>query len=67
MMQILMNLEPRYEEQGTQLFQELDEFNDIIFVQKGIVAIGYEINKKKKYVIRYKDRCVVGAYGVTFN
>lgn len=32
MMQILMNLEPRYEEQGTQLFQELDEFNDIIFV-----------------------------------
>ena len=60
-------LEPRHEEARTILINELDEFNEIIFVTKGDVAIGYEINKVKKYCIKYTDRAVIGGYGVTFN
>ena len=60
-------LEPRFEKRRTILVDELDELNEIIFVNKGIVLIGYEINKQKLYSIRYKNNCIVGAYGVTFN
>ena len=29
--------------------------------------IGYEINRMKKYCLRYIDCCIIGGYGVTFN
>lgn len=67
MMDVLAHLEPRREESGTQMVNELDEFNEIVFIQKGVIAIGYEINKIKRHCIRYKDRCVVGGFGSTFN
>ena len=46
---------------------ELDEFGDIKFIQKGKVGIGFEINKQRKLVLQYKNKCIVGAYGTTFN
>jgi len=49
------------------LINELDEFSEITFVNKGIVMIGYELNKEKRYCIQFNDRCVIGAYGITFN
>ena len=38
-----------------------------MFVDKGKVAVGYEINKQKRYCIQFSNRCVIGAFGVTFN
>jgi len=46
---------------------ELDEHGEVFFVQKGTVFIGYEINKMRKYCLRYIDCCVIGGYGATFN
>jgi hypothetical protein len=38
-----------------------------MFVTKGQVLIGYEINKQKRYCIKYTDMIIIGAYGCTFN
>mgnify|MGYP006893271540 CR=1 FL=1 len=38
---MLVYLEPRFEVAKTVLFNELDEFNEIIFVTKGEIVIGY--------------------------
>jgi len=45
----------------------MDEVNEIIFVHKGNAGIGYELNKIKKLVIQFIDKCVIGAYYATFN
>lgn len=45
MMDMLMKLEPRYESENTIIIDELDEMTEIIFVYKGIINVGYEINK----------------------
>ena len=49
------------------IIDEMDEMIEIFFVDKGSIIIGYEINKQKKYCIKYTDKCVIGAFGVTFN
>ena len=67
MLEILTHLEPRFEAKGTVLFEELEEISEVIFVSKGLVDIGYEINKKKKYVLRYSNNVVIGAYNCCFN
>jgi hypothetical protein len=67
MMQILQKLEPRLMARNQMIFEELDDINEIIFVQKGQVDIGYEVNKKKKFVIRYIDKTLIGAFNCTFN
>lgn len=46
MLQLLQYLEPRHEDAGTILFQELDEINEVIFIETGECDIGYEINKQ---------------------
>jgi|DEB0MinimDraft_12_1074336.scaffolds.fasta_scaffold13015_5 hypothetical protein len=45
MMQFLKYLEPRFEKKKTIIMDELDEVVEIIFVYKGSVAVGYELNK----------------------
>jgi len=45
MMEVLTNLEPRHELKGKVLFEELEEISEIIFISKGCIDIGYEINK----------------------
>ena len=67
MIQMLQSLEPRYEKRGTILFEELEEISEILFINKGMVDVGYEINKQKKYCIRHTDKVVIGAYNCTFN
>jgi hypothetical protein len=52
--------------------EELDEVNEVIFFDKGTYEVGFEINKKVYYVIRYKNdknlkANIIGAYGATFN
>ena len=67
MLCLLRCLEPRREERGVMLVKELDEFNEVYFFNRGIYEIGFEINHKCFFVLRYKNSNVIGAYGVTFN
>ena len=64
---MLMYLEPFFERKNVILINELEEYNLIEFVVKGKVALGYEINKQKRYCVKYTDNIVIGAYGITFN
>ena len=52
---------------GSLLYEELDEMNEVIFVQNGIIDIGFAINKIKKYALRFESKYVLGAYNCTFN
>jgi len=45
MIQVLQNLEPVHYNQGKFLFTELDDVNEVIFIEEGFYDIGYEINK----------------------
>lgn len=67
MIKIITSLEPRYEKKHSIFADELDEFNEITFINTGQVVIGYEVNNKKKFCIKYNDSFVIGAYECTFN
>lgn len=67
MTNLLKSLEPRQEDAFTMLFEELDEIREVIFIEKGECDVGYEINKKKKFVIRYSTATVIGGFNCTFN
>ena len=41
MMDFLLNLEPRNEEAGVIVYNELDEINEVIFFNKGTYEIGF--------------------------
>jgi len=62
MIDILQALEPRCENSNEILINELDEQNEVLFFNNGTYEIGYEINRVKKYVLRFKDSNVIGAY-----
>ena len=67
MMQFLRDLDPWHVHSESIIFDELDDINEVIFIRKGIVEIGYEMNKKKKFVVRYEDKVTIGAFNCTFN
>lgn len=55
MIQMLQLLEPRHEVKGQTIIEELNEVNEIIFMTKGKIGVGYEINKSKRLVLQYTD------------
>jgi hypothetical protein len=67
MLEILTHLEPRHELANTILLHELDEVNEVIFFTKGMVDIGFEINRQQEYVLRLDKKIIIGAYNLTFN
>ena len=67
MVSILISLEPFREGKKVTLIEEFDEFNIIQFVISGKVLIGFEMNHKRKYCIKFENKCIIGAYGATFN
>lgn len=52
---------------GSLIYEELDEMNEVIFVQNGVIDIGFAINKIKKYALRFESKYVLGAYNCAFN
>ena len=48
------------------IYEELDEFNEVIFVMEGSYLVGYSINNKQEFLPEKQIRNVIGAYGVTF-
>ena len=45
MIEILKALEPRSIPENNLFYEELDEVNELLFIEKGKYDIGYEINK----------------------
>lgn len=65
MISILANLNPRFELAETILFEELDEVNELIFISKGTVDVGYTINGSTHYALRFVDKVMVAVYEST--
>ena len=64
---ILCNLEPINYLESTILFEELDEFNSVIFLQKkAFFKVGFLLNKKPMFKIKLNVH-EVGAYGISFD
>lgn len=38
------------------MYNELDEVNEVIFFTKGDYDVGFEINRERNYVVRYKNQ-----------
>ena len=47
--------------------EELEEINQLNFIVKGTIVIGYELNNIKKYCIKYQDSIMIGAYECMFD
>lgn len=67
MMDVLMNLEPRFVQKNVELIRELEEYTEVYFFTRGTYEIGFKINYESYFVLRYKNSNVIGAYGLTFN
>jgi hypothetical protein len=67
MINLLRNLQPRMEPSGTILYRTVEEVEEIFFIEKGSVDIGFEINRDVKFIIRLGEAGVIGAYNMTFN
>ena len=63
---MLSYLEPRFEPAGTEIFQTLTEVRSIFFIVKGSVDVGFEVNRKPKYVVRLRKGGTFGIYNVTY-
>jgi hypothetical protein len=53
MVSVLRSLEPIQEQKNTIIINELDEQNELLFYHNGQYAVGYEINRIKKFVLRF--------------
>ena len=49
------------------LFNEFDEFLEIMFVMKGSIVIGFDVNKLRHYCIKLTNGCEIGAFGCSFH
>ena len=75
MLDLMTRLEPRFEEKGETIYEELDEVNEVIMFVRGSFDIGFEVNGKKLFVKRFTNSsksvnnsaAMIGAYGVSFN
>ena len=67
MVQILKFLDPRREFSETIFVKELDDFSEIMFFNRGTVDIGFEVNRKVKFVLRKQNSIVIADHGCTFN
>lgn len=78
---LLKYLEPIKYDFNTIIYDELEEVTSVIFLQNGIFDVGFDINGKKHYVLRYKNSVtdqsitdklqmnageIIGDYNVTY-
>ena len=67
MIDILNKLEPRTEPAGKILYMTIEEVQELFFIVKGSIEVGFELSRVPKYVIRLQKGGVIGIYNVTFN
>ena len=66
MEKILLKLNPYIADEDIILFNELDEVGQIIFISSGKVDIGFQVNSKLRFIVRFSDTFMVGAYHCTY-
>ena len=66
MLEIMKSLLPRRYFEGNIIFNELQEVLEMTFVQTGQFQVGYEINKKRKFIVAHGEGKVIGEYNVLF-
>ena len=49
------------------IYRTIEEVEEVFFIEKGAIDIGFEVNRDVKYVLRLREGGVVGAYNMTFN
>lgn len=64
MQHILSVLEPRQEFEGTTLFHENDEINEVLFFMKGVVDVGFMINRMENFCLRLNKDIIIGAFNM---
>lgn len=67
MITLMSNLEPRLEPSGTVLYRTIDEVDEIFFIEKGSVDIGFEINRDTRFIMRLGKGGVIGAYNLSYH
>lgn len=67
MMQVLSHLEPRKDEPNKIIFNEIDDFTEVIFYLKGCIDVGFNVNNTYYFVLRKNKSQVVADHGCTFN
>lgn len=60
-------LEMRKFEKGEIIANEMEECLEVIFVEQGRYNIGYEVNKKPFYRVRFGESTIIGGFQVTFD
>jgi CRP-like cAMP-binding protein len=63
----LKRLEPIHYPAKEIIFNELDDVNEVIFVEKGLYDVGYEINKQIVLKMRQLNKTVIGTFEVCFD
>jgi len=67
MIDVLSRLEPISFPAKHYIYNELDDVNEVIFIESGMYDIGYEINKKTIHKLRFPHKTVIGAFEVCFD
>ena len=52
---LVKELEPRFELKGVTILNELDEVTEVVMFTDGKIDVGYEINSKKYFILRYQN------------
>ena len=58
MIQIFQSLSPLRFEPMDQIYNELDEIEKVVYLHEGKFDIGYEINRKRFYVVRFEKTSI---------
>ena len=64
---LVENLHPLKIEKNEMILSELDEVFDAFFVCNGQYDIGYEMNKRQRFIIRYTKSTVIGGFEVLYD
>lgn len=67
MVDILMCLKPRHAYKQEILLRPLMSVDEVLFIEKGSIDIGFVLNEIPKFVVRLKEGGVIGVFNVTFN
>jgi len=67
MIAILQRLEPIQFQAKKIIYNELDDVNEVVFIEQGMYDIGYEINKKPHLKLRHANKTVIGMFEVCFD
>ena len=60
-------MEPISYASRSSIFNELDDVNEVVFIENGLYDIGYEINKKQILKLRMPNKTVIGSFEVCFD